>query len=730
MKFTKLRFKNFLSFGNTITEINLDSNLTTLITGENGAGKTTAMEALYFAITGKPYRKIKKEHLINNINNKELYTEVEFNHDNHEYVIKRGIKPNIFELYRDVKLIDQDAATKDYQKILENLIGIDADTFSKTIFISSKNYEPFLKMNAADKRNFIENVLNIRIFTEILDQVKIKRSLQAEKHNEIEFRRKNTIDKKNVAIESNEKYSQNIDQEIKDLNDKIKAEQSGLSDFEDELKRIEAWLEKNEFQSKIDELKQSINTEREKEKTIYESVTTLFEEKQSKLSAELKTRKDSYLEINAKQVKLFSSHNKLESEYDSLVRTHTAALKEIEQTINNDIVNLKNAKETENIYKQQELDKILEHKKFFGNHTVCPQCQQEINPDNKNMADILKKIDKDIDALEKSIAANNKEVTKRVKELENTLKQQKNEIDEKYQTLKAECKERIETSSKEMARIEESLNTLNLEVGAIELKLQTLDNEKKQMINYRRSEISTAINEIEEKMKPIQANIDKANKRQQEINNCKSKIDTAIEMYQARIEELSKTDKKELVDISKFDKELVEIEKELVASDYYKETINEMIKILSDKGIKSYIVKKYIPTLNQLTNKYLEIFSAPYRISFDEQFDINIASRGYEKLGYGSLSSGEEQRVDLALLFAFYELGKLKNSINSNILLLDEISDKSLDKAGLDGLFMIFETMKTKGMTIFNISHRPEVKDRFDKAFEVNKARFSQLREI
>ena len=181
MKFKNIRFKNFLSFGNAFTEMNLGDNHTYLITGENGAGKTTALEAFYFGMTGKPFRKIKKLELVNTINKKELLVEITFEHNGSEFLVKRGIKPDIFELYKDGKLVDTDSSRKDYQKTLELLIGVDSDTFANTIFISSKNYTPFLKLNASDRRNFIENVLNLKIFSEMLEELKVKRGIQKEK---------------------------------------------------------------------------------------------------------------------------------------------------------------------------------------------------------------------------------------------------------------------------------------------------------------------------------------------------------------------------------------------------------------------------------------------------------------------------------------------------------------------------------------------------------------------
>ena len=250
--------------------------------------------------------------------------------------------------------------------------------------------------------------------------------------------------------------------------------------------------------------------------------------------------------------------------------------------------------------------------------------------------------------------------------------------------------------------------------------------EKKNFIestSMNQIKFSKALNDIQyERLELINQKVN----AEKDIRNNQS----MIEKYRKDISDLQKQKSEPMIDIEPFklkDKEY-DIQKEETENLY--NNILEMINILSDKGIKSYIIKKYIPILNEYVNKYLEIFSAKYRIAFDENFDIEIFARGYEKLSYGSFSSGEEQRLDLSLLFAFYELGKMKKSINSNVIFLDEISDKSLDSDGIDGLMNIFNSLKRSGKTVYNISHRVEMQDRFDRTLKVNKKMFSKIETV
>lgn len=730
MKFKKLRFKNFLSYGNAFTEFDLDTNLTTLITGVNGHGKTALMEAFYFAISGKPYRDINKPQLINQINKKELLVEVEFEHNNHEYLIKRGIKPDIFELFKDGKLIDKDAATKDYQKMLESIIGIDADTFGNTIFISSKNYKPFMKLTPVERRNFIENILNIKIFSDILEQTKIKRSIHVEKHNSIEFNLKNTNDKLNIAKESNEKYAKNNEDEIANIKEQIKKECEEVKPIEDELTRIESYLDKNKFNEQIESINldiKKLEKESEKEQKLVDDKNII---KSKSLYEQLDNINSYRAEIIGKIATLNISLNTFTNEKNNITTASLNAIESIKKETVNFIKNATNEINNSIKLKNSEINIAKQDIAFYEHNQECPTCKQAISKDSTIISNHLERL--------------NKEIEDNLKEIESMQSghdaEMKSIAENSYVLIansKAEYDKKKESTTQKIKEIEDNIYNLETSLPHIDIELIDIKNN----INKLETEKSTNINEIKDKYKALivdktyelekpNSSLKLANDRMKLLNDKKLVINTKISSLNKRLEELNSTEKKELIDIKPFESDIVRIQQEKIDSEYHKETLEIMIKMLGDKGLKSYIVKKYIPTINELTNKYLEIFSASYRVSFDETFAMKIHSKGYENLDYGSLSSGEEQRTDLSLLFAFHELGKIKSSINTNILMLDEISDKSLDSDGLNGLFAIFDTMKRNKQTIFNISHRPEVRDRFDKAYRVNKLRFSNVEEI
>lgn len=728
MKFHKIRFKNLLSFGNKITEIDLDSNKSILITGENGSGKTAALEAFYFAMVGKPFRKINKDKLINSTNKKDLYVEVDFSHNGNQYLIKRGIKPNIFELYCNEKLVNIDSTTKDYQQMLENLIGVDADTFSQTILISSKNYKPFMKLDAADKRNFIENVLNIKMFSVILDQVKLKRTIQTEKHSDIVYSLKTATEKLNMAKESNEKYSNSQEEEKKALIESCQKEQEKLPPITDELERIEKWLKSNNIEKAIEDFETEIQSTRNGSQ---KHIAILQDEWKKENSALFQEKQEqNTLLFQHKQGKNTAQHNrdKLTSDINNVRSTATRNTKEEQDKSASKIASHKKQSDIEIAHEQEKIDRASKVIEFYKTHANCPTCQQEIDKDSPIIALELKSKQEAITEFMDKIQAIKSEHFRFESEEKDDLSIRLGEILSKESADIYNLRIQIEVEEKTIQSLIKEEEKTEQRIKEIEATIKEKDELLKKQIDDHRVETETIIKEIEAKKQPLMKNFDKAKDRRMVLHNEQNKVEESIKHIEARIKSIDLAKKVEFIKTDTFEKNIAEFQEQIIKSEYDKETINEMIKLLSDKGIKTYIIKKYIPTLNQLVNKYLEIFGAAYRISFDAEFDLSIQSRGYENLSYNSFSSGEEQRVDLALLFSFYEIGKMKNAINTNLIALDEISDKSLDLEGLNGLFAIFDQMKRKGMTIFNITHRPEVKDRFDQTITVNKVKgFTQL---
>lgn len=675
MKFKTIRFKNFLSFGNAFTEMNLSDNHTYLITGENGAGKTTALEAFYFGMTGKPFRKIKKSELVNTINKKELLVEITFEHNGSEFLVKRGIKPDIFELYKDGKLVDTDSSRKDYQKTLELLIGVDSDTFANTIFISSKNYTPFLKLNASDRRNFIENVLNLKIFSEMLEELKVKRGIQKEKLTDIEYNKKSNLEKLYLAEESNRKYSENNDEKIKKIEEKNKEIEKYIVTLNKQLEDVEKKIDESDFEKRIEE------TEKKQEffQNQYDTAMKKFNEESEGIEDEI---------------------NKARSMATDMCLDYEKQISEIK---NDSKLNYNKIKS--NIEKLNEKNKELSEKiQFFENNKICPTCGQKIDSDLSHKNEITENI-KNMDA---QLLIN-----------QGTIEQYNNDI----KKLKSDCSFVLKET--------EEIQKQRLEI--VNNKIETLISHKNDLQKRKNEYIEENSNSLMNLSKEINSIYEEKNRIMFDKTNVEKDIHInkkLIENNLIEIKSLQNEKQNPLTDLEPFRQKDKEYDKQKDKEEYLYTNILDMINILSDKGIKSYIIKKYIPILNEYVNKYLEVFSAKYRIAFDENFDIEIFARGYEKLSYGSFSSGEEQRLDLSLLFAFYELGKMKKSINTNVIFLDEISDKSLDSDGIDGLMNIFNTLKRNGKTVYNISHRLEMQDRFDVTLKVNKQMFSKIERV
>ena len=730
MQFTKLRFKNFLSFGNKFTELKLDTNHATLITGENGAGKTASLEAFYFVMTGKPFRKIKKDELINTTNKKELLVELEFTHEKHNYLIKRGIKPNIFEIYRDNNLVEQDAATKDYQQILENILGLDSKTLGQSIFISSKNYTPFLKLAASDKRSFIENVLDIKIFSQILEQLKIKRSVHKETHQSLEYELESARGNLKLAQESNEKFSTNKKEQITSLEKSINDEKTQIKNGEASIEKILNWRKKTDIENIISNLEDNINTHHKNLDSTIKQINSEMKDEFDKLYSSKTTLSKELDELKEKENALGGEKANLINEQDKQITEIKHDTDRKKQVLQDAFKSHKKENELKQAEITNKISKNTEKILFFENNSVCPTCEQEISTKNDAIHLIITEIKALNQQYQDDIKASEKDIIEREKKLEKIINKTQKECDVEVEKISKKYQKLIDDTMKQIEDLILERNKFIKQIDGVDTKIKQHSEKVSNKTSVEKEKTSKIISDLTEKKSKQEQNFKTSEVKINEHNSSINSSKRLIQSYESQIAELQ-NDKKELVDIKPIQKKVTEYQKNIESSEYKKETIDMMIKMLGDKGLKSYIIKKYIPTLNELVNKHLEMFGATYRLSFDENFDINIHARGYEKLQYGSFSSGEEQRVDIALLFSFIELGKLKNSINCNTLFLDEIADVSLDSFGLDGLFMMFENMKKQNQTIFTISHRPELKDRFDEAFEVRKVNnFSQLNEV
>ncbi len=566
--FETIRWKNFLSTGNSFTEINFTKNKSTLIVGENGAGKSTILDALCFGLYGKPFRKINKPLLINAINQKGLEVEIEFKIGKKSYKVRRGIKPSIFEIYQDGNLLNQDADSKEYQETFEkNILKLNFKSFSQIVILGSASFVPFMQLSAANRREVIEDLLDIQIFTTM-----------------------NTILKEKISTNKNNILS--TDYELKLTAEKIEMHKKHL----DVLKQNNETLIKQK-EEKIDEYKEHINATTKELTGLVESVQSLQKE-------------------TSQQEKVQKKINNL-----TLLR----------RSLNDKI------------------DRLNEDIKFFNNHHDCPTCKQGIEHDHKST--IIDSNKKQIDEVQNGLIKLEDEWTKN----SNKLTEIKNRLDQIAQ-LNIEC-----------SSLNTKITTWNQFIGDLQKEIESINKQNKE------DDVNTEI-----------------------LNSLKHELKVLI----ARKEELSHD--KNVLDVAQI--------------------------LLKDTGIKTKIIKQYIPIINKLINKYLAAMDFFVNFELNENFEEKIKSRHRDEFSYESFSEGEKLRIDLSLLFTWRAVAKLRNSASTNLLIMDEVFDSSLDASGTDEFLKLLQGL-ANDTNVFIISHKGDTLfDKFDSVIRFEKVKnFSRI---
>ena len=561
INFKYVRWKNFLSTGNQPTEIQLDKNPTTLIIGENGAGKSTVLDALCFGLFGKPFRTISKSQLVNSINNGATMVEIEFSIGTVEYKVMRGIKPNKFEIYQNGKMMNQEANVRDYQKILEqNILKLNYGSFTQVVILGSSTFVPFMQLKARHRREVVEEILDIKIFSTMNLILKGKLKTLLEDIRDIDYQYELTAEKINLQ--------ENLIADLKQNKDKIIKQKQKLIDTNAE-----------EIKSRVEE-----------KLMIEQENTNLLDTITDRLQAEKKQEK----------------------------------LKQIRATLS---------------------EKVATHEKiktFFVENEDCPTCEQHIDENFK----------------ENMIAKKDEEK----EELEEGLSKLKTVLDEVFDR-----------------------------VGEIKKTTKIISDNQVSL-----AKINTSIKELEKFNVKLQTEIDQYTK-----------------------DGAGKNDTDKLTTLSK---EYIEIAKQrtkLKETKVYYEAARSM---LTDTGIKTKIIKQYLPIMNKLINKYLTSMEFYVNFTLDENFEETIKSRYRDEFSYASFSEGEKMRIDLALLFTWRAIAKMKNSTNCNLLMLDEIFDSSLDGTGTDEFLKILNTLS--GENVFVISHKQDaLADKFRETIRFEKIR-------
>ena len=565
--FETIRWKNFLSTGNHFSEIKFNQHASTLITGSNGSGKSTVLDALTFGLFGKPFRKINKSQLINSMNEKDTKVEVEFSISTTDWKVVRGIKPNIFEIHRDGKCLDQFANANDQQKWFEqNVLKMNYKSFTQIVILGSSTFVPFMQLTSSNRREVIEDLLDIKIFSSMNNIIKEKiRSIKEE-----------------VKVLTLKKES---------LNDKVSMQEKFMEEI-------------------ASQGKDRINENKEK-------ITTLF------------TESDGYV----------SANEQLENDVFDLTKQQEAVTGATEKL--RKLGNLKGKI-------SQKVSTITKEHKFFTENTVCPTCTQSIKEDFR--------INKIADAQTKA-----KELQSGYKELEEAIK---NEEEREHQFTKL---------SKEITQLTHGISKNNTRISGCQRQIRDLE-----------SEIQRLTDQLADR------------------NTEHEKLATFQESLRTTYDELSS--RKDTINYNNF-----------------------MYGLLKDGGVKTHIIKKYLPLINQQVNRYLQIMDFYTNFTLDEEFNETIQSPIHEDFSYASFSEGEKMRIDLALLFTWREVARMKNSVNTNLLILDEIFDSSLDEMGTEYFTKIIRFV-IKDANVFVISHKTGMEDKFENHIKFEKVKgFSRI---
>jgi DNA repair exonuclease SbcCD ATPase subunit len=559
--FENIKWKNFLSTGNQFIEIVLNKYNSTLLIGENAAGKSTILDAICFVLFGKAFRNINKPQLINSINQKNCLVEIEFSIGKRKYKIIRGMKPGIFEIYQDNNLLSQEAANKDYQNYLEHkILKLNFKSFTQIVILGSASFTPFMQLAQGTRREVIEDILDIQIFSVMNNVLKIR-------------------------IQNNKEASKDIINLLEIGKQKTKLQHQYLLQLEEDTKK-----RKENIKIQIDETN---------------------------------------LEIEQSQL---------------YINQYTKQYNDLNHQVKND-VQLQNKKtEFITLYKtlQNKITTIDKEMEFYGNNDFCPTCAQEITNDLK--------------------------IT--------TIHKHTNKKDE----------------------IEKALKKLYKQIQKLEIQYNEISEQKRKLISIQQN-----ITEENSKIIAQQNYIKKLNKESSEIVESQENIESVKETLRLMAKEVIKNTEEK----SKLNEEA-----------FY---LDAAATLLKDTGIKTKIIKQYLPVINKLVNKYLSVMDFFVSFELDEAFNEVIKSRHRDEFSYSSFSEGEKQRIDLALLFTWRTIAKMKNSVSTNLLLLDEVFDSSLDNNGTECVMSLLNTLGDDA-NVFVISHKgDQLQDKFSHVIKFAK---------
>jgi len=565
--FKNIRWKNFLSTGDQWTEVNFTESNNTIIIGSNGSGKSTLLDALTFALFNKPFRKINKPQLVNTVNEKNCLVEVEFKVGNKNYFVRRGMKPNVFDIEVDGNKLHRESDDRANQKILEeNILKLNHKSFTQVVILGSSTFVPFMQLSSGHRREVIEDLLDIKIFSAMNSLIKEKIKIFREKTKILEIKKDGMLDK----IKMQEEFIEELENRGKE---NIKLKEEGIQSL---------LVEEN------DAIDKNFDTQ----------------QKVSSLQIEL----EKYSGSSDKLRKLGNLKGKISQKVSTITKEH----------------------------------------KFFNKHTVCPTCDQDIEEEFR-----LNRIE--------AAQSKAKELQSGYIELEEAIKEEEKR------------EQQFKTISKEIVNLNHEISKNNSTISGFQRQVRQLE-----------SEIQTITNQFEnrntehDKLVSFQINLDK--------------------LYS---------------DLSDHKESL----------SYY----DFAFSLLKDGGVKKQIIKKYLPLINQQVNRYLRMMDFYINFQLDEEFNESVQSPIHDKFTYSSFSEGEKMRIDLALLFTWREIARAKNSVNTNLLIMDEVFDSSLDGFGTEEFLKIIKYV-IKDANVFVISHKDSLYDKFESVIKFDKVKgFSKI---
>ena len=558
--FKNIKYKNFLSTGNNWTEIDFQQYNTNLIIGTNGAGKSSMLDALTFVLFNKPFRKINKPQLINTTNERECLVEIEFSVNSRDYLVRRGIKPNIFDIEVNGNPLHKEADDRANQRILEeSILKVNYKSFTQIVILGSSTFVPFMQLTTSNRREVIEDLLDIRIFSAMNNLVKEKLRIMRDQSKSLDLKKDN-------------------------VKDKIGMQENFISELEE---RGNANINAN--QEKINSLDAEVLAYMKENSILEEDVFKFIKEQESVIGA------------GKKLVKLNNLKGKLSQKVGTITKEH----------------------------------------KFFTENTVCPTCTQDIEEEFR--------LNKIVDVQNRA-----KELQSGYQELETTIK------------FEQEKERQFNSLSKEITKLNNGISQNNTRVSGCQRQIRDLE-----------SEIQRLTQQV-------------ANRNTEHEKLAEFKV-----TLQNTIEDLS--DKR--IEMSNYD---------------------FAYSLLKDDGVKTKIIKKYIPFINQQVNRYLQMMDFYINFNLDGEFNETVKSPIHEDFSYASFSEGEKMRIDLALLFTWREVARVKNSVNTNLLIMDEVFDSSLDGFGTEEFLKIIKYV-IKGANIFVISHKSDLHDKFDNVIKFDK---------